>query len=89
MISFYQLQNARMVEVGRDHSRSSRAMPLLKQAQLQRVAQDCIQPGFKYLQQWRLHKFSGQPIPAFNHPQGKEVFSYACSYMGQQCRLKI
>ena len=30
--------------------------------QLQQVAQDCNQLGFEYLEVWRLHNISGQPI---------------------------
>lgn len=39
--------------------------------------QDCALLGLEYFQHWRLHKFSGQPIPVFNHPQStKNSFHY-------------
>ena len=66
----------RMVEVGRHLLSSSSPNALLKQGQLQQVAQDHVQSGFEYLQGWRLHNLSGQPIPVSGHPHGKNVFSY-------------
>ena len=65
----------RVVEVGRHLLSSSSPNALLKQGQLQQVAQDYVQSGFEYLQGWRLHSLSGQPVPVFDHPFGKKVFS--------------
>lgn len=48
--------------------------PLLKQANLEQVAQDHIQPGLEYLQRRRLHNLSGHPGPALCHPESKEAF---------------
>lgn len=38
---------------------------LLKQGHLEHPAQDCVQAAFTSLQGWRLHHFSGQPVPMF------------------------
>lgn len=40
----------RMVEVGREHWRSSTPTSLLKQGPLEHAAQDCIPVGVEYLQ---------------------------------------
>lgn len=47
------------VEVGRDLWRSS---DLHELGQLQLVAQDQVQMPFGYLQRWRLHHLSGEPL---------------------------
>jgi len=67
-------QNHRMVEVGRGFWRSSGPNPLLKQGHLELVAQDHPQMDFEYLQAWRIHNLSGQPVPALSHPHSKKVF---------------
>uniref|UniRef100_A0A8B9Q4U4 Transmembrane protein 19 n=1 Tax=Apteryx owenii TaxID=8824 RepID=A0A8B9Q4U4_APTOW len=69
-------QNHRTVEFGRDLWRSSSPTLLLKQGHLEHVAQDPVQVGFEYLQGWRLHNLSGQPVPVLCHPHSKEVFHY-------------
>lgn len=38
------------------------------------VAQDHIKTGFEYIQRWRLHNLSGQPVQVFSHPYSKRVF---------------
>ena len=64
----------RLVEVGRDLWRSLCPTPLLKQGHLDTVAQDHVQMGSEYLQGWRLHNISGQPIPVLCHLHSKKVF---------------
>ena len=67
-------QNHRTAQVGRGLLRS-RGLPLqLKHGHLELVAQVCIQLGFAYLQGWRLHNLSGQPVPVLGHPHSKRVF---------------
>ena len=63
-----------MVEVGRDLWRSFGPTPLLKQGHVEGVAQDCVQMAFEYLQGWRLHNLSGQPVPVLSHPHSEKVF---------------
>jgi len=48
--------------------------PLLKQADLQPVAQDCVQLDVEYLQGQTIHSLSGQPVPVLVHPQSEIVF---------------
>ena len=67
-------QNHRLAEVGRDVWRSSGLTPLLKQGHLEMVAQDHAQMAFEYLQGWRLHNLTGQPVPVLSHPHGEKVF---------------
>lgn len=50
------------VEVGSDLWRSFGPPALHKQGRLQLVAQDQVQMPFGYLQKWRLHHLSGQPL---------------------------
>lgn len=47
------------MEVGRDLLRS-RPAPVLEQGQLERVVQ--VRAGSEYVQGWRLHSLSGQPL---------------------------
>lgn len=53
-----------MAQAGRDLSRFSRPTPLLKQGLIQKVAQGFVWLGFEYLQEWRLHNPSRQPVAA-------------------------
>ena len=69
-------QNHGMAEVGRDLWRSSSPTPLPKQGHLERIAQDCVQMAFEYLQGWRLHKVCGQPVPLLGHPHSEKVFPH-------------
>ena len=39
-----------------------------------RVAQSPVQPGLECFQGWGLHSFSGQSVPGFHHPYGKNFF---------------
>ncbi|KAM6360345.1 uncharacterized protein FN964_005584 [Alca torda] len=48
------LEHHRMVEVGRDFWRSSDPTPLLKQSQLEPVAQEQVQKTLEYQQEWHL-----------------------------------
>ena len=57
-IEFRTVQSHRMVDVGRDLWRSSGPTPLLKQGQLEPVAQDHAQTAFGYLQGGRLDNLS-------------------------------
>ena len=68
-------QNSRKVEAGRDLWRSSYPIPLLREGHLEQVAQDRVQMAFKYLQGWRFHNFSGQPVLVLGHPCSKKLFS--------------
>ena len=57
----------RIVEVGRDLLGSSSPAPLLKQGQLEQVAQDHAQSSSEYLCGQRLPNLSGQPVAALEH----------------------
>ena len=74
LLSCFESQNHRMVEVGRDLWRSSGPTPVLKQGHLELVAQAHGQMAFEYLQGWRLHNLPGQPVPVFSHPHSEIVF---------------
>jgi len=50
--------------------------PLPKQGQVDQVAQGHVPLGFEYLQGWRLHSLSVQPVSVFDHPHSKKDFSY-------------
>jgi len=63
-----------MVQVGRQLYRQSCPTPVLKQGHLEPVVQDSVQLAFKYLQGWRLHNPSGQPLPLLSHPHSEKVF---------------
>jgi len=63
-----------MVEAGRHFWRSSGPISLLHQGHLEPVAQDHVQTAFEYLQGWRLHNLSGQPVPQPRHPHSEKVF---------------
>ena len=54
--------------------RSCSPKPLLKQGHPEPVAQDRVQTAFEYIQGWRLHNLSGQPVPVLCHPQSEAVF---------------
>lgn len=58
-------QNHRLSMFGRDVWRSSSPTLLLKQVHPEYIPQDCIQAGFEYLQEGKLHNLSEQPIPVF------------------------
>jgi len=53
---------------------SSGQTPLLKQGHLDPIAQNCVQMASEYVQEWRLHSFSGQPVPVLSHPHGEKMF---------------
>ena len=67
-------QNHGVTEVRRDLWRSSSPNALLKQSQLEPVAQDHIQTATEYLQRGRLHNLSVQPVPVLSHPHSEKVF---------------
>ena len=48
--------------------------PWLEQGHLEQFAQDHVQKAFEYLQGWRLHNLSGQPMLVLGHPHSKKVF---------------
>ena len=62
-----------MVEVGKDLWKSHPTL-LLKQGHLDQAAQDCVSTAFEYLQGWKLHNLSGQPVSVLSHPHSKKVF---------------
>ena len=47
---------------------------LLKQGHSEPLAQDRAQTAFEYLQGWRLHNLSGQPVPGLGHRHSEIVF---------------
>jgi len=49
-------------EVGREFWKSPTP------AQGQQVSMASVQSDFQYLQGWRLHNFSGRPVPGLGHP---------------------
>jgi len=71
-----ELQNHRMLGVGRDLYGSSSPTPLPKQGHLQLAAQDRVQAGLEYLQRRRLHNLPGQPVSVLRHPQSEEVLPH-------------
>ena len=71
-----ELQNHRMVGVGRDLCRSSSPTRLTKQGHPEQAAQERIQAGLEYLQRRRLHSLPGQPVPGLCHPQKEEVLPH-------------
>jgi len=63
-----------MVKVGSDFWRSSRPTYPLTQGPLEPAPQDHVQVAFQYLQGWRLHNLSGQPVPGLSHPHSEKAF---------------
>ena len=63
-----------MAEVER-HPRRCLVQPPAEQGQMEQVGLGCVQSGFQYLQEWRLHNLSGQPVPLLSHPLRKKVFA--------------
>jgi len=70
------VENHRMVGVGRDLCESSSPTVLLNQGHLQQAAQDFVQAGLEYLQRRRLHNPSGQTVPVLRHPQSEEILPH-------------
>jgi len=62
-----------MLEIGRNFWTPPGPTELLKQGTLQHIAQDHVQAAFEYLQEWRLHHLSGQPV--LSHPHSRKVFA--------------
>lgn len=62
-------ENCRITGVGRGLWRSSYPSAL---AQAELIAQVHVQMSFEYLQGWRLHMCSGQPVPVLLHPHSTE-----------------
>lgn len=50
--------------------------PLLTSGQLELAVQGCVRLHFEYFQEQRLHNFSGQHVPMFDHPCSKATCSY-------------
>lgn len=63
-------------------------LPLLKQGLLQQAAQDCIQSGFGYFKGGDSTSSLDNLFQCSTTLTVKKLFSYARSYMEQQCRLK-
>lgn len=69
MFAFFSfLWNPRMVEV-------ERSLLLLKLDCQENVAQKCVQTASEYLQGWRFHNHSGEPVPLYSHPRSKKSVS--------------
>lgn len=49
-----------------------------RQYHLKLVTQVLFQLGLEYLQGWRLHSLSGQPMPVFDFPHSERITSFAC-----------
>lgn len=58
-----------------DLRRLPQATPLLKEGRWEQVAPDLDHLGFACLQGCRLHRLSGEPVPMFDPPRSKKVFS--------------
>jgi len=76
LVRIIESQNHRKVEAGRHLWRLFRLKPLLKQGQLEQIAQDCVLLSFEYLHGWRLHNFLWQPVLVFGYSHNKKVVSY-------------
>jgi len=70
----YNTITERRVEAGRVLWRASGQTPLLKQGHVDPAAQEHVQMAFAYLQGWRLHHLSGQPVAVLGHPHSEKVF---------------
>lgn len=64
-----------MVQVERDLWRWSCPITLLRQGHLEPVSQDSVQVALEYLHEWGSCNLPGQPVPVFDHPHSKKVFS--------------
>ena len=84
-----QLQNHRILGVGRDLCGSSSPTPLPKQGHLQQAAQDLVQVGLEYLQRRRLHNLPGEPIPVLRHPQREEVLPHVQTESVLKCSVSL
>lgn len=62
-----------MAKVGRHLWRVFNPTPPVKQGHLEQLAQDTLQSGFEYFQDWRILSFSEQPIPV-SDDYGAKVF---------------
>lgn len=68
----------RIDEPGSNFWRSSGTTPLLR-AELPRAGCSGLRLVVFWISAriwWRLHNFSGQPVPVFDHPRSKKFFSY-------------
>lgn len=65
-----------MVEVRRDHWRSSCPNALLKQGHREPVAQCPVKRAFERVPGRRLHNLSGQPLPLRGHPHWEKRFPH-------------
>jgi len=68
------LGNHKIVQLGRDHLRSSSPTTLLKQSQLEQVKPRAVSSDLEYLHRWTLHNVSGQLVPVFDQSHRKKVF---------------
>jgi len=68
------ITNYRMVKVDRGVWRLLCPTVLLKQGCLGQFSQVHVQTAFEYLQRWRLHNLSRQPVPVLGHPHSEKAF---------------
>jgi len=71
-------QNHRLLWVGRDLQRSPSPTPCSEQGHLQliRLLRAPSSLAWKCFQGWGIHHLSGQPGPAFHHPDSKKFLPY-------------
>lgn len=77
MVTKNKWHDHKVVGVARNLQRLSVWIPLLRQGQLELVAQDHVQLSYKCLQGWRLHNPSGQSISMFEHLHNRHFFSHS------------
>lgn len=65
----------RIADVTRQFGKSSDTTSVLKQDHLELFPWDHVQMAFDSLQGWRLHYFSGQPVPLLSHSHSKKSCS--------------
>lgn len=76
MVTKNKWHDHKVAGLARNLWRSSIWIPLLRQVQLELVAQDHVLLSFECLQGWRLHNPSGQTIPMFEHLHNRHFFPF-------------
>lgn len=84
-----------IAKVGQELWRSPSPKLCSEWGQVQQVAQSQVLLGFQYLQRWRIHSLSAQPVLVFKYPQlllyaqkvTLEVCDPACFYQYYQWHL--
>lgn len=59
------------------------SLPCLKHSLVEQIAWDSVSRGFEHLQEWRLHKFSGQTLLVVHHANNIGAFSHIEMYIFQ------